>query len=125
MEKFIPFTMRGGYHRQFERLQHGSMIVTQYKTRFVDLARHAVILLPTGKERVGRFIVGITLGIRLQMDKDNGDDISFQKAAEITRRIEIIRSQDREAVSEKWPHHFGGFGRASSGGRGSFGELNT
>ncbi|XP_033514348.1 uncharacterized protein [Nicotiana tomentosiformis] len=117
LDKCIPFTLRAGYHRQFERLHHGSMIVTQCETRFVDLAHHAIIVFPTGKERVRRFIVGLTFSNRLQMNKENGDDISFQRALEIARRIEMIRSQDREVVSEKWPHLFEGF----SGNRGSHG----
>ncbi|XP_070029561.1 uncharacterized protein [Nicotiana sylvestris] len=33
LEKFLPITKREKYRRQFERLQQGSMIVTQYETR--------------------------------------------------------------------------------------------
>nr|XP_009769263.1 PREDICTED: uncharacterized protein LOC104220145 [Nicotiana sylvestris] len=51
LEKFIPITLREDYQRQFECLQQGSMSVTQYKTRFVDLAHHAILLLPTKRER--------------------------------------------------------------------------
>ncbi|XP_070045311.1 uncharacterized protein [Nicotiana tomentosiformis] len=65
LEKFIPFTLREEYRRQFELLQQGGMFVTQYETRFVDLARHAIILLPTEREKVRRFIDGLTFSIRL------------------------------------------------------------
>lgn len=51
MVKFIPFTLREEYRRQFERLQQGGMTLTQYETRFVDLARHAAMLIPTNRER--------------------------------------------------------------------------
>ena len=50
IEKFLPITLREERRRQFERLQQGSMTVTQYETRFVDLARHAILLLPTERE---------------------------------------------------------------------------
>ncbi|XP_070031979.1 uncharacterized protein [Nicotiana tomentosiformis] len=86
LEKIIPFTLREVYRRQFERLQQGSMAVTQYETRFVDLACHAVILLLIERGRVRRFIDGLTLSIRLQMAKETEDDISFSRVVEITRR---------------------------------------
>lgn len=47
LEKFLHITLREDYRRQFKRLQHGNMTVTQYESRFVDLARHALLLLPT------------------------------------------------------------------------------
>ncbi|XP_070045250.1 uncharacterized protein [Nicotiana tomentosiformis] len=56
------------------------------------------------------------------MAKETRDDIPFQRAVEIACRIDMIRSQGREAVSEKWPRHFGGFSGALSGGRCSFGR---
>ncbi|XP_070045607.1 uncharacterized protein [Nicotiana tomentosiformis] len=95
MEKFIPFTLRDEYLKKFERLQQGSMTVTQYETRFVDLARHSVILFSMERERVRRFINGLTFSIRLRMAKHIGDDISFQRAEEIARRIEMLSGQDR------------------------------
>ncbi|XP_070025637.1 uncharacterized protein [Nicotiana sylvestris] len=47
LEKFLPITQREDYRRQFERLQQGSMTVTQYKTRLIALAHHDLIILPT------------------------------------------------------------------------------
>ncbi|XP_070018217.1 uncharacterized protein [Nicotiana sylvestris] len=51
LEKFLPITQKDIYRRQFECLQQGSMTVTQYETRFIDLACHALIILPTERER--------------------------------------------------------------------------
>ncbi|XP_070012971.1 uncharacterized protein [Nicotiana sylvestris] len=51
MKKFLPITQRKSYRRQFERLQQGSMAVTQYETRFIDLAHHALLILLTERER--------------------------------------------------------------------------
>ncbi|XP_070034758.1 uncharacterized protein [Nicotiana tomentosiformis] len=93
------------------------MTVTQYETRFVDLARHATILLHTEKERVRRFIDGLTYTIRLQIAKETRSDISFQMTIDIARRIELVRAQERGPVSDKIPCHTGGFSNASSGGR--------
>ncbi|XP_070046601.1 uncharacterized protein [Nicotiana tomentosiformis] len=120
LEKFIPFTLREKYRRQFERLQWGGITVTQYETRFMDLARHAVVLIPTERERVRRFIDGLTFSIRLQMAKEAEDDISFQRAVDTARRIEMVRGQERGPVSDKRPHYFGSFSGASCGVRGTF-----
>ncbi|XP_070032813.1 uncharacterized protein [Nicotiana tomentosiformis] len=98
------------------------MTVTQYETQFMDLARHAIILLLTERERVRRFIDGLTFTIRLQMDKETGDDITFQRAVDIARWIEMVRGQERGPMSDKRPRHSSGFGGALSGGRGTFGR---
>ncbi|XP_070041888.1 uncharacterized protein [Nicotiana tomentosiformis] len=89
LEKFLPITLREEYRRQFEYLQQGSMTVTQYETRFVDLARHVLIILLTERERMRRFIDGLAQLLRLQMAKDTGSEISFQAAASVVRRVEI------------------------------------
>ncbi|XP_070050862.1 uncharacterized protein [Nicotiana tomentosiformis] len=111
---FDVFQMTGSAKRQFERLQQGSMTFTQYETRFVDLARLAIVLPPTEKERVRRFIDGLTYTIRIQMAKETWSDISFQAVVNIARRIEIVRAQERGPVSDKRPRHSGNFRGASS-----------
>ena len=68
------------------------MTVTQYETRFIDLARHALLTLPTERERVRRFIKGLAQPIRLQMAKETGSEISFQDAANVARRVEMVLS---------------------------------
>lgn len=86
----------------------------------MDLARHAIILLPTKRERVRGFIDGLTFTIKLQMAKKIGDDIYFQRAVDIARRIEMVHGQERGPMSDKRPHNSGSFSGASSGGRGAF-----
>ncbi|XP_070036187.1 uncharacterized protein [Nicotiana tomentosiformis] len=122
LERFVPITLREEYRRHFECLQQGSMTVTQYETRFVDLARHAIVLLPTEKERVRRFIDELTYTIRLQMAKETGSDISFQTTVNIARQIELVHAQEIGSVSYKRPRYSGNFRGASSGGRGTYGR---
>ncbi|XP_070046156.1 uncharacterized protein [Nicotiana tomentosiformis] len=98
------------------------MSVTQYKTHFVDLARHALLLLPTERERVRRFIDGLVQPIKLQMDKETRSEFSFQTTANVARRIEMVLSQERGPVSDKRPRHSSNFRGASSGGRGTYGR---
>ncbi|XP_070056697.1 uncharacterized protein [Nicotiana tomentosiformis] len=116
----IPFTRREEYRRQFERLQQGVMTITQYETQFVDLARNAIVLLPTERERVRRFIEGLTFNIRLQMASEAGVDISLHRVVDIARHIEMVRGQERGPVFDKRPRHCSGFSGASFGGRGAF-----
>ncbi|XP_070047427.1 uncharacterized protein [Nicotiana tomentosiformis] len=78
LEKFLPITLKEDCRKKFEHLQQGSMIVTQYESRFVDFARPALLLLPTEGERVRRFIEGLTHPMRLQMAKETRSDISLQ-----------------------------------------------
>ncbi|XP_070055128.1 uncharacterized protein [Nicotiana tomentosiformis] len=97
------------------------MTVTQYETHFVDLVCHALLLLPTERERVRRFIDGLAQPIRLQMAKETGSEISIQAAANVARRVEVVLAQGGQR-SNKRPPHSGGFSGASSGGRGTFGR---
>ncbi|XP_070039642.1 uncharacterized protein [Nicotiana tomentosiformis] len=116
LEKLLPITLREDFHKQFERLQQGSMTVTQYESHFVDLARHALLLLPIKGERVRRSIEGLTHPIRLHMAKETRSQILFQVAANVARRIEMVLTQEKGRRSDKRPRQFGGFSGASSGG---------
>ncbi|XP_070033088.1 uncharacterized protein [Nicotiana tomentosiformis] len=56
------------------------------------------------------------------MAKETGSEISFQAAANVARRIEMVLTQERGQGSDKKPQQFGGFSGASSGGMGNFGR---
>nr|XP_009595848.1 uncharacterized protein LOC104092068 [Nicotiana tomentosiformis]XP_009595849.1 uncharacterized protein LOC104092068 [Nicotiana tomentosiformis]XP_033510947.1 uncharacterized protein LOC104092068 [Nicotiana tomentosiformis]XP_033510948.1 uncharacterized protein LOC104092068 [Nicotiana tomentosiformis]XP_033510949.1 uncharacterized protein LOC104092068 [Nicotiana tomentosiformis] len=56
------------------------------------------------------------------MARETEDNISYTRVVEITRRIERIRGQGREAAPEKRPRYFSSFSGASSRGRGLFGR---
>ncbi|XP_070032857.1 uncharacterized protein [Nicotiana tomentosiformis] len=56
------------------------------------------------------------------MAKETGDDIYFQRFIEIARRIDMVRGQERGAISNKRPRHSDSFSGALSGGRDSFGR---
>lgn len=98
------------------------MTVTLYKMRFIDLSRNEVVLIPTEREKVWRFIEGLAYGIRLQIARDTETETSLTQVVEITKGIEWIRGQGREVTSDKRPCYFGSFSGASSGGKCSFGR---
>lgn len=75
------------------------MTFTQYEARFVDFSRDAAILIPIEREKVQRFIKGLTYGISLQMAREAETETSFTQVVEISRRIERNRGQATETTS--------------------------
>ncbi|XP_070015922.1 uncharacterized protein [Nicotiana sylvestris] len=120
--KFLPVTQRDALRRQFEHLQQGLMSATQYETQFIDHARHAIVILPTERERVRRFVDGLVQPIRVQMARSAGSEIIFQEATDGARRIELELSQGGGYGSDKRPRHSGRFSGTLSGGRDSYGR---
>ncbi|XP_070017757.1 uncharacterized protein [Nicotiana sylvestris] len=58
LEKWIPLSQREELRRQFEWLRQGDMTVSQYEARFSELARYALWIVPTDRERIKRFVDG-------------------------------------------------------------------
>lgn len=96
LDKFIPFTQREDFRGQFDRLQQGSMTITQYGNKLLDLSCHEAILITSKTERVRRFINSLTYRIRLEMARETKDDISFTRL-----RILLIRSRGFVARVER------------------------
>ncbi|XP_070056991.1 uncharacterized protein [Nicotiana tomentosiformis] len=120
LEKFVPQTPREELRRQFEKLCHEGMSVTQYEIRFLKLAHHAVWLVPTERKRIRRFIdslKAINYGLRFIMSREIMAGARFDEVVEIAIRQEMVRSQEHEEREAKSPHGSGGFNCASSGGQ--------
>ncbi|XP_070037206.1 uncharacterized protein [Nicotiana tomentosiformis] len=100
--------------RQFEQLCQDGMSVTQYEIRFFELDRHVVWLVPTDRERIRRFIDGLTYQLRLLMTRERVSGATFDEVVDITRQIEMVCSQEREA---KRPRGSGGPSGVHSGGQ--------
>ncbi|XP_070057431.1 uncharacterized protein [Nicotiana tomentosiformis] len=103
--------------RQFEQLRQDGMSLTQYEMRFSELARHAVWLVPTDKERIRRFIEGLTYQLRLLMTRERVSGATFDEVVDIARHIEMVRSQERGEREAKRPHGPGDFSDVPSGGQ--------
>ncbi|XP_070032125.1 uncharacterized protein [Nicotiana tomentosiformis] len=58
--------------------------------RFIELSRHANMLIPSKKERVRRFIDALHHSIRLAMAREIETKTSFHQAVEIAHPIESI-----------------------------------
>ncbi|XP_070057372.1 uncharacterized protein [Nicotiana tomentosiformis] len=75
--EFVPQTLMDEWRTKFEQLQHGAMTVSEHATRFSELSRHAPALVSTVRERVRRFIEGLSYGLRLGMAWELETDASF------------------------------------------------
>ncbi|XP_070042529.1 uncharacterized protein [Nicotiana tomentosiformis] len=87
LEKFVSQTRREELRRQLEHLCQEDLSVTQYEMRFSELARHAVWLVPTEREKIRRFINGINQQFHFVMTLGNVAG---------ARRLEMVRIQERE-----------------------------
>ncbi|XP_070057227.1 uncharacterized protein [Nicotiana tomentosiformis] len=92
LEKFMPPTRRKELHRQFEQLCQDGLSVTQYEMRFSELARHTVWLVPTKRDRIKRFIDGITYQLYFAMTQESVSGARFDVVVDIAPRLEMVRS---------------------------------
>ncbi|XP_070057889.1 uncharacterized protein [Nicotiana tomentosiformis] len=131
LEKFVPQFRREELCRQFEQLRQGDMSVTQYEMRFSELACHAIWLIPTDRERIRRFIDGLTFQLRLLMSRERVSGATFDEVVDIAHQIEMVHSQERVEMRANRPHGSGDFNGVHSGsqfyrGRGrSFGHAQV
>ncbi|XP_070031864.1 uncharacterized protein [Nicotiana tomentosiformis] len=109
LEKFMPQSRREELRRQFEKLQQDGIFVTQYEMRFSELACHVVWLVPTDRERIRRFIDGLTCQLRLRMTRDRVSGATFDEVIHIARQIEMVCSQKRGKRESKRPRGSSGF----------------
>ncbi|XP_070036795.1 uncharacterized protein [Nicotiana tomentosiformis] len=109
LRKFIPHTRKDELHTKFELLRQGSMVVSEYAMRFVELSHHAPTLVSTVRERVRRFIEGLADSLRFGMERELDTLTSFNHVVEIVRRLKRICRQEKGCKEAKRPRGFGGF----------------
>ncbi|XP_070034448.1 uncharacterized protein [Nicotiana tomentosiformis] len=116
LEKLVPQSRREELCRQFEQLRLDGMSVTHYNMRFSELARYPVWLVPTDRERIRRFIDGLTYQLQLLMTRERVSGASFDEVVDIARQIEVVHSQERGEREAKRPRGPGDFCDVLSGG---------
>ncbi|XP_070040817.1 uncharacterized protein [Nicotiana tomentosiformis] len=117
LEKFVPQNHREKLHMQFEQLLQEGMYVTQCETNFLELAHHAVWLVPTEKEMIRSFIDGLTYQLHFVMTRETVPGATFDEVVDIARQLEMVRSQECEEREYKRPRGLGGFSGISLGGQ--------
>ncbi|XP_070007580.1 uncharacterized protein [Nicotiana sylvestris] len=123
LDRYIPPSEREELRYQIEHLEQGQISVTDYKARFSELSRHALMVLPTDAERVRRFVAGLHPSIRASMAREVEMGTEYQLVVEIARRIEGYRQRGREQIQQDKRARFSGeFRGAPARGRGHFGR---
>ena len=117
MEKYVSQSHREELHRQFEWLRQGDMTVSQYESRFSELARHAIWMVPTDRERIRRFVDGLNYHLCILMTRERVLGATFEEVVDITHEIEAVRRQEREEREAKRPRGSGSYSGAPSRGQ--------
>ncbi|XP_070056575.1 uncharacterized protein [Nicotiana tomentosiformis] len=66
------------------------MSVTQSEMRFSELACHSIWLVPTDRERIRKFINGVTFHLQLLMTRERVYGSTFDEVVDIARHIEMF-----------------------------------
>lgn len=66
-EKFYMKTYREEKHNEFLHLLHGEMTVAKYGKKFTELAKYALTMVDSKKERCRRFEKGLKQEIRMSI----------------------------------------------------------
>ncbi|XP_070017802.1 uncharacterized protein [Nicotiana sylvestris] len=77
LREYVPQSLRDARRVEFEQFRQGSMTLSEYAIRFSDLARHALALVATVRERVHRFIEGLNPSIKPNMNRELKMDIAY------------------------------------------------
>ncbi|XP_070049540.1 uncharacterized protein [Nicotiana tomentosiformis] len=85
--------------------------------RFSELAHHVVWLVPTDRERIRRFIDGLTYQLRLLITRERVSGATFDEVVDIARQIEMVHSQEHGEGEAKRPRRPGDFSGVLSGGQ--------
>ncbi|XP_070041329.1 uncharacterized protein [Nicotiana tomentosiformis] len=85
--------------------------------RFSELARHAICLVPIDRERIRRFIDGLTFQLQLLMTRERVYGATFDEVFDIAHLIEMVHSQKRVKREAKRPRGQGGFSGVPSRGQ--------
>ncbi|XP_070017093.1 uncharacterized protein [Nicotiana sylvestris] len=93
------------------------MTVMQYEMWFSGLAHHAVWLVPTDRERIMRFVNGLTYQLRILITRERVTGATFKEVVDIASEIELVRRHDQEEREAKRPRGSGNFSSAPSRGQ--------
>ncbi|XP_070005515.1 uncharacterized protein [Nicotiana sylvestris] len=119
MDRFVPLSKRDDMRRQFEQLHQGSMTVTEYEAKFIDLASYAPFLVADEHEKVRRFIDGLEHCYRGPVVRDVRGG-SYEEVVDTALRYESYQERDKTERESKRTRSVGGFSGAPSGGKSGF-----
>ncbi|XP_055824467.1 uncharacterized protein LOC129892996 [Solanum dulcamara] len=117
-DRFIPWSVKEESRLRFENLRQEGLTVAEYETRFYQLSRHAMAVLPDETERIRRFVRGLNYTIRTAVFRPAREGASFQSIVGAAKEAELMERE--EFGDPKRARASGQFSGTSSGGRGSY-----
>ncbi|XP_070054806.1 uncharacterized protein [Nicotiana tomentosiformis] len=84
--------------------------------RFAEFVHHMIWLVRTEKERIRRFIDGLSYQLHFVMTQENTSGARLDEVVDIARRLKLVCSQEREEREAKRSRGFCGFRGVSSRG---------
>ncbi|XP_070054570.1 uncharacterized protein [Nicotiana tomentosiformis] len=85
--------------------------------RFSELDHHAIWLVHTDRERIRRFIDGLTYQLRFLITRERLSGATFDEVVDIARQIEMVLSQERGQREAKRSRRPGDLSGVPSGGQ--------
>ena len=100
--RFISRTTRESLRFQFERLEQGSMSISEYESRFLQLSRYGADLIATESERIRRFLIGLPADTQRDCEWMVFTRSSFEDVVDYLRKREVL-TRAAQGGSEKRP----------------------
>ena len=79
-EKYLGEAQLSGKIQEFMNLKQGKMTVTEYVTKFTELARFAPTIVPTDDARKRKFMLGLRVEVAKQIDSGSHGPRSYANA---------------------------------------------
>ncbi|XP_055827405.1 uncharacterized protein LOC129895689 [Solanum dulcamara] len=117
-DRFVPWSVKEESRLRFENLRQEGLTVAEYETRFYQLSRHAVAVLPDETERIRRFVRGLNYTIRTAVFRPAREGASFQSIVGAAKEAELMERE--EFGDPKRARASGQFSGTSFGGKGSY-----
>ena len=87
-EKYLGEAQLSGKIQEFMNLKQGKMTVTEYVTKFTELARFAPTIVPTDDARKRKFMLGLRVEVAKQIDSGSHGPRSYADAVQRALRNE-------------------------------------
>ncbi|XP_060175274.1 uncharacterized protein LOC132605993 [Lycium barbarum] len=118
-DRFIPLSKQDDMRRQFNNLRQGTMTVTEYEAKFIDLSRYVPYLVEDPREKVRRFVDGLEHRYRGPVVRDVRYG-TYSDVVDTALRYESYLEMDKVERERKKPRNTCGFSGVPSGGKSGF-----
>ncbi|XP_028055576.1 uncharacterized protein LOC114259751 [Camellia sinensis] len=95
-EKYFPDSLREQKASEFIHLKHGTTMVAEYESKFIQLARFATYVIPTETRKARKFEAGLDAEI-----KDRLEALKLPTYAKVVDRTYIVEKEIKASCSRE------------------------